>query len=68
MSRNDPPHLVALLDLLREGKNMDYHEVKAGDQVNEFTGTRHRLNTQDQAWIIDNAKKALEKMIEITEN
>lgn len=68
MSRNDPPHLVGLLDLLRQGKPMGYHEVKAGDQVNEFTGTRHRLGTQDQAWIIENAKKALERMIAITEN
>lgn len=67
MSRNDPPHLVALLDLLRQGKAMDYNEVKAGDVVNEFSGTRQRLETNDQEWIIQNAKKALEKMIEITE-
>lgn len=68
MSRNDPPHLVGLLDQLRQGKTMDYHEVEAGDQVNEFTGTRHRLNSKDQDWIIENAKKALEKMITITES
>ncbi|MGQ3890482.1 quinolinate synthase NadA [Legionella sp. CNM-4043-24] len=68
MSRNDPPHLVALLDLLRQGKAMPYNEVKAGDVVNEFTGTRQRLQTQDQQWVIDNAKKALRKMIEITES
>jgi quinolinate synthase len=67
MSRNDPPHLVALLDLLRQGKALNYNEVKAGDIVNEFTGTRHRLETKDQDWVIANAKKALEKMIEITE-
>lgn len=68
MSRNDPPHLVALLDLLRQGKKMPYNEVKAGDVVNEFTGTRNRLTTQDQQWVIENAKKALEKMIQITED
>lgn len=68
MSRNDPPHLVALLDLLRQGKPMAYNEVKAGDVVNEFTGTRQRLNEQDQQWVIDNAKKALEMMINITED
>lgn len=67
MSRNDPPHLVALIDLLRQGKNMDYNEVRAGDKVNEFSGTRHRLSVTDQQWVITNARKALEKMIEITE-
>ncbi|MDP1603898.1 MAG: quinolinate synthase NadA [Legionella sp.] len=67
MSRNDPPHLIALVDLLRQGKIMAYNEVKAGDMVNEFTGTRHRLQVQEQQWVIDNAKKALEMMIKITE-
>lgn len=68
MSRNDPPHLVALVDLLRQGKGMDYNEVKAGDVVNEFTGSRNRLQTHDQQWVIDNAKKSLEMMINITED
>ncbi|ASQ46385.1 quinolinate synthase NadA [Legionella clemsonensis] len=68
MSRNDPPHLVALLDLLRQGKTMSYNEVKAGDLVNEFTGSRQRLKEKDQQWVIKNAKKALEMMITITEN
>jgi quinolinate synthase len=68
MSRNDPPHLVALLDLLRQGKTMDYNEVKAGDAVNEFTGVRNRLSNHDQAWVIENAKKALQNMITITES
>lgn len=67
MSRNDPPHLVALLDLLRQGKNLSYNEVKAGDMVNEFTGTRHRLPHEEQQWVIDNAKKSLQMMIDITE-
>lgn len=67
MSRNDPPHLVGLLDQLRLGKIMDYNEVKAGDVVHEFSGNRNRLQTQDQNWVIENAKKALQKMIDITE-
>jgi len=67
MSRNDPPHLVALLDLLRLGKVMDYNEVKSGDVVNEFSGARARLTPEYQQWIRTNAKLALEKMITITE-
>lgn len=67
MSRNDPPHLIALIDSLRQGKTMPYNEVRAGDMVNEFTGLRNRLQVVDQTWVIDNAKKALQKMIEITE-
>lgn len=67
MSRNDPPHLVALVDILRQGKELPYNIVKSGDVVNEFTGVRQRLQNKDQQWVIDNAKKALQKMIEITE-
>lgn len=67
MSRNDPPHLVALLDLLRQGKAPEYNEIKAGDVVNEFTGQRQRLSDQDQQTVMANAKKALENMIRITE-
>ena len=68
MSRNDPPHLVALLDLLRQGKPLSYNQVKAGDVVNEFTGIRSRLGEQDQNWVIQNAKRALTNMINITED
>ena len=68
MSRNDPPHLIGLLDQLRQGKSMPYNEVKAGDEVNEFTGIRRRLPQHDQQWVIDNAKLALQRMIDITEN
>jgi quinolinate synthase len=67
MSRNDPPHLVAVLDLLRQGKTLDYNTVKSGDIVNEFSGMRQRLDEKEQRWVIDNAKKALENMITITE-
>jgi quinolinate synthase len=68
MSRNDPPHLVALLDLLRQGKVPEYNEVKPGDLVNEFTGSRQRLTLEDQSLLVANAKKALENMISITES
>lgn len=68
MSRNDPPHLVALLDLLRQGKSCDYNQVKSGDLVDEFSGKRTRLSEEKQRWLQENAKKALEKMIEITES
>jgi quinolinate synthase len=47
---------------------MAYNEVKAGNVVNEFTGSRLRLQETEQQWVIDNAKKALEMMIKITEN
>lgn len=66
MSRNDPPHLVAVLDLLRKGKAPSFNIVKPGDVVDEFIGKRERLNQDGQKWIITNAKKALEKMIWIT--
>lgn len=68
MSRNDPPHLVAVLDLLRLGKIPEYNLVRPGDVVNEFTGTRRRLDEQGQAWLVQNAKIALENMIKITES
>jgi quinolinate synthase len=67
MSRNDPPHLVALLDLLRLGKIPEFNLVKPGDVVNEFIGTRERLDEAGQQWIAMNARRALEKMISITE-
>ncbi len=68
MSRNDPPHLVALLDLLRLGKAPSYNQVCPGDLVNEFTGVRQRLSLDEQAWIVKNARQALENMIKITES
>lgn len=68
MARNDPPHLVALLDLLRQGKAPEFNRVEAGDIINEFTGQRKRLlNAEDHQWLLQNARKALERMIEITE-
>jgi len=68
MSRNDPPHLVALLDLLRQGKDLSYNLVQPGDVVNEFTGKCDRLTSAEQQAIIKNARLALENMIEIVES
>jgi len=67
MSRNDPPHLVALLDLMRLGKTPEYNEVKPGDVVNELTGVRQRLDESERAALIVHARTALENMIRITE-
>ena len=67
MSRNDPPHLVGLVDLLRQGKDLSYNTVRAGDYVNEFTGVRERLSSDKQHWIAENARKALQTMIAIVE-
>lgn len=67
MSRNDPPHLVALLDLLRQGKPPDLNRVLPGDVVDEVSGARERLDAAGQARIARDARRALERMIEITE-
>jgi quinolinate synthase len=67
MSRNDPPHLVALLDLLRLGKAPDLNRVLPGDVVDEVTGARERLAASGQAQVARDARRALERMIEITE-
>ena len=67
MSRNDPPHLVALLDLLRQGRAPDLNRVLPGDIVDEISGARERLDGSGQARIARDARRALERMIEITE-
>ena len=67
MSRNDPPHLVALLDLLRRGKAPDLNRVLAGDVVDEISGARERLDASGQARVAREARRARERMIEITE-
>jgi quinolinate synthase len=67
MSRNDPPHLVALLDLLRQGRAPDLNRVLPGDAVDEVTGARERLDAAARARVTADARRALERMIEITE-
>ena len=67
MSRNDPPHLVALLDLLRKGQAPALNRVEAGDAVDEVTGHRERLDAGSRAEIAADARKALQRMIDLTE-
>jgi len=67
MSRNDPPHLAGMLDLLRRGEAPDLNRVLAGDSVDEITGARDRLSPEERRELIRHAKAALERMIEITE-
>jgi quinolinate synthase len=67
MSRNDPPHLVAILDLLRKGAPPDLNRVLPGDSVNEISGTRERLPVAEREQLVRDARRALEQMIAITE-
>lgn len=67
MSRNDPPHLVATLDLLRKGALPDINRVLPGDMVDEHSGWRERLKPPDRQRLVHNARQALTRMIEITE-
>jgi quinolinate synthase len=67
MSRNDPPHLVAILDLLRQGRAPDSNQVLPGDSVNEISGARERLSPAERAELVRDARRALEQMITITE-
>jgi quinolinate synthase len=66
MSRNDPPHLVAILDLLRRGSAPDLNRVLPGDVVSELSGARQRLSAGERAVLVAEARAALERMIEIT--
>ena len=67
MSRNDPPHLAGMLDLLRKGEAPDINRVLAGDTINETTMRRERLAPSDRAELIEQAKRSLEQMIEIVD-
>jgi quinolinate synthase len=67
MSRNDPPHLVALLDLLRQGRAPDLNRVLPGDVVDELSGWRERLAPEERQRLTSDAALALRRMIEVTE-
>ena len=67
MSRNDPPHLAGVLDLLRKGEAPDINRVLPGDAVDERTGRRDRLAPDERAELVQHARASLERMIEITE-
>jgi quinolinate synthase len=67
MSRNDPPHLAGMLDLLRKGTPPERNRVLAGDVVDEISGRRERLTDAERALLSHEARLALERMIEIVE-
>jgi quinolinate synthase len=67
MSRNDPPHLAGILDLLRKGKPPEINRVLAGDVMNEMTAARDRLTPEERKELVAEARLSLERMIEITE-
>jgi quinolinate synthase len=67
MSRNDPPHLAGMLDLLRRGTPPPINRVLAGDVVDETTAARDRLSAEERTELVRDARAALERMIEITE-
>ena len=67
MSRNDPPHLAGMLDLLRKGTPPDINRVLAGDAVDEVTASRDRLDDTERAELVEHAKASLERMIEVVE-
>jgi quinolinate synthase len=68
MSRNDPPHLAGMLDLLRKGQPPDINRVLAGDMVDERTAQRDRLSESERKALIADARLSLERMIDITES
>jgi quinolinate synthase len=67
MSRNDPPHLAGMLDLLRRGEAPDINRVLPGDCIDEISGQRVRLGVPDRAALVRDATVALQRMIDITE-
>jgi quinolinate synthase len=67
MSRNDPPHLAGMLDLLRKGTPPDINRVLAGDNVDETSAARDRLGSSERKTLIAEARRSLQRMIEITE-
>lgn len=67
MSRNDPPHLAGLLDLLRQGRAPSINRVLAGDSIDDRSLRRERVGELERAQLVREARLALERMIEITE-
>ena len=67
MSRNDPPHLAGMLDLLRRGEAPDINHVRAGDSIDEVTMRRDRLSDAERDELTGHARASLERMIAIVE-
>jgi quinolinate synthase len=68
MSRNDPPHLAGMLDLLRRGRPPEANRVLPGDMVDEQSGARERLSPAEREELVRHARGALERMVAITED
>ena len=67
MSRNDPPHLAGMLDLLRQGTPPDENRVLAGDVIDEVSLGRDRLDADERDELASDARLSMERMIEIVE-
>jgi quinolinate synthase len=67
MSRNDPPHLAGMLDLLRKGEGPDLNRVIPGDVVDETSLARDRLDEAERAILVRDARLAMERMIALSE-
>ncbi|HED66735.1 MAG TPA: quinolinate synthase NadA [Planctomycetes bacterium] len=67
MSRNDPPHLAGMLDLLRRGEAPEANRVLAGDVLDDRTLEVDRLDDAERAELIRDARLSMERMIEIVE-
>jgi quinolinate synthase len=67
MSRNDPPHLAGMLDLLRRGTPPDINRVLPGDLVDELTLGRERLEPREREELVQQARSALERMIAVVQ-
>jgi len=68
MSRNDPPHLAGMLDLLRRGEAPEINRVLPGDVIDERTLGRDRLDAKERAELVEDARRSLERMIAIVES
>lgn len=67
MSRNDPPHLVGMLDLLRRGAAPDINRVLAGDVIDDVSLDRDRLDAAERTELVAEARRSLERMIAVVE-
>ncbi len=68
MSRNDPPHLAGMLDLLRRGRAPEINRVLPGDVIDELSMRRERFGATERAELVRDARRALERMIAIVES
>jgi hypothetical protein len=55
------------VDLLRQGKMPDINRVQVGDVVDEISGFRERLDSEERQAVARHARAALERMVAITE-